>query len=429
MISMFYAKLSLWMAAVSGVIATYMPLARRQKRGSASGEAREPGPQRVLFLYRELPFHGGIPRCLLYLARSIDRKKIDIRAASMREPSQRMRDEFRMLELFPYCIGDKGYRLPTQHLRQLLVEQRIETIVATTFKTYVCAKWAVRGSDIGVVFWIHAIRGVINGWIRRGIVRMLGRDDPLIFVSSAVRAAHLPSNHRGLSAVIHNGVADVAGDPHHRPYGAEGRQALGLPPGGIVLAYVAEFVECKDHPTAIRAMHDLVRRGVDAHLLLIGVGKTMASAQSLAASGPAADRIHFLGARFDVRRILGIVDVYLHPGREEGFGLAIVEAMLSGLPLVGAREGSMTELIESGQTGMLFNPGDSRDLANCVAFLAGDLENARKMGAAAREVCLQKFDVNAFAGNITHFLQNCFEASESPAAEEQIDAETAGAQG
>ncbi len=423
MFSAFFIKMSLWVAALVTFVASFTPLIRRRR------DARQPGAHRVLFLYRDLPFHGGIPRCLIYLAQSIDRTRIDLRVASLVEPSQPMRDEFQKLNIFPHCLGDLGYRQPMRRLRQLAREQHIDVVVATTFKTYLCAKWALRGSDIGVVFWIHAVRGVINGWSRRQIVRTLGHKDPMLFVSEAVRNAHLPPGHSARSAVIYNGVADVSSDPNNRPYGPEGRQALGLPSTGLVLAYVAEFVECKDHPTAVEAMHELVRRGIDAHLLFIGAGRNVSQVRALADAGPAAQRIHFLGARSDVRRILGVVDIYLHPGREEGFGLALVEAMLSGLPLAGAREGALIEIIESGQTGMLFNPGDPNDLANCVQYLGADLPRARQMGAAAREVCLRKFDVATFAEKITSFLESCFKIAEESQVlplDREPEAQTAG---
>jgi glycosyltransferase involved in cell wall biosynthesis len=164
-------------------------------------------------------------------------------------------------------------------------------------------------------------------------------------------------------------------------------------------------------------------------LLLIGTGEKIESARALAARGPAAERIHFLGARSDVRRIPGIVDIYLHPGREEGFGLAIAEAMLAGLPLAGAREGALTELIESGKTGVLFNPGDALDLADKVVFLADNRDRARRIGAAAREFCLQKFDVDNFAEAMTRFLEDCFAPALGPTRRTRVEPQTAGARG
>jgi glycosyltransferase involved in cell wall biosynthesis len=430
MISMFFAKVSAWVTALGGA-AHRTPSLRRQKKERFQPDPINPSPSplRVLFLYRDLPFHGGIPRCLLYLARAFDHRRMDLHVASMIAPSAPMLDAFGALQIEPVCLGDNGYVSPVRNLRRLLEERDMEVVVATTFKTYFCAKWAVRGTKVGVAFWVHAVRRVISGPVRRAFVRLLSRNDPLIFVSRAVRDAHLPPNHRGPALVIYNGVEDVADDPRFKPYGPEMRQTLGLPPDALVLAYVAEFVPCKDHPTAIRAMHELARRQVNAHLLLIGTGEKIESARALAARGPASGRIHFLGARSDVRRILGIVDIYLHPGREEGFGLAIAEAMLAGLPLAGAREGALTELIESGKTGVLFNPGDAPDLADKVVFLAADRDRARRIGAAAREFCLQKFDVDTFAEAMTRFLEDCIAPALGPTRRTRAEPQTAGARG
>jgi glycosyltransferase involved in cell wall biosynthesis len=427
MISMFFAKVSARIAAL-GAAAHLTPTFRRRRRRIQPDPANpSPAPLRVLFLYRDLPFHGGIPRCLLYLARALDPLRMDLHVASMIQPSAPMLEAFRALQIEPICLGDNGYLSPVRHLRRQLEERDIEVVVATTFKTYLCAKWAVRGSNVGVVFWVHAVRRVINGPLRRAVVRLLSRNDPMLFVSRAVRDAHLSANHRGPAQVIYNGVEDVADDRRYKPYGAEMRRTLGLPPDALVLAYVAEFSPGKDHPTAIKAIHELARRQVNAHLLLIGTGENIESARALAARGPAAGQIHFLGPRSDVRRILGLVDVYLHPGREEGFGLAIVEAMLAGLPLAGAREGALKELIESGKTGVLFNPGDALDLADSIVFLAADHDRARRIGAAARELCLQKFDVANFADAITRFLEDCFAPALGQRRRPQIEPETAGA--
>ena len=232
----------------------------------------------------------------------------------------------------------------------------------------------------------------------------------MLFVSRAVRAAHLPAGHRAPSEVIYNGVEDVAGDPQHPPYGREMRQSLGLPPQGRIVAYIGEFIEWKDHPTAISAMHELARRNTDVHLLLIGEGRTMDSARLLAAEGPAFGRIHFLGARSDVRQLLGLVDIYIHPGRDEGFGLAVVEAMLAQCAVAAVREGALVELIEPGKTGLLVSPGNAREFADAIDQLAADPQHARQMATAARTSCLQKFDIDDFADAVCTFLEQCFPA-------------------
>jgi glycosyltransferase involved in cell wall biosynthesis len=217
------------------------------------------------------------------------------------------------------------------------------------------------------------------------------------------------------------------------------RQVFGVPGDALVLAYIAEFIIWKDHATAIGTMHELARRNVDAHLLLIGIGQDIQAARLMAKAGPGADRIHFLGARSDVRRLLGLVDIYIHPSREEGFGLAVVEAMLASRPVAAAQStGAVIELIESGRTGLLVNPGSATAFADAVVGLAGDPDRARQMGIAARASCLEKFDVDRFAEAITLFLEESFPSMVRrrrihpavPSAETpEIVAETAGVHG
>ena len=233
---------------------------------------------------------------------------------------------------------------------------------------------------------------------------------------AAVRAAQLPPGHRGPAEVIYNGVEDVAADPGQQPYPPEMRQELGIPADALVLAYVAEFIIWKDHATAIRTMHELVRRNVNAHLLLIGTGCDIEAAHLMAKAGLAADRIHFLGVRTDVRRLLGLVDIYISPSREEGFGLAVAEAMLASRPVIAARDsGGVVELIESGRTGLLVNPGSATAMADAVMALAADPQRCRQMGLAARASCLERFDLHRFADAVSLFLgASCRAESKQP---------------
>jgi len=364
---------------------------------------------RVLFLHRDLPLHGGVPQCLINLASSLDRQRVEFHVASFNPPSEEMKLKFRDLGVEPGCIGDKGYVSPSRNLRGLIEENQIDILVATTFKAYLCAKIAARGRDVGVVFWLHAVRGSVEGFFRRAIRDFLTKDDPMLFVSRAVRDAQLPPGHRGPAEVIYNGVEDLSADPNQQPYPREMCQIFNVPPGSLILAYVAEFIIWKDHATAIGAMHELVRRNVNAHLLLIGTGQDIEQSREQALAGPAADRIHFLGARSDVRRLLGLVDIYIHPSREEGFGLAVVEAMLAHCPVVAAAgTGAVIELIDSGNAGLLVKPGSPIDMAEAVIDLAANPARADRMGAAARAACLTEFNINKFAASISTFLEESF---------------------
>jgi glycosyltransferase involved in cell wall biosynthesis len=405
-----------WGSLTVIAIAAWQSAAAIASRRRQAEAPREPGPLRVLFLHRDLSSHAGVPRCLLYLARAIDPQRVEFNVGSFEEPSEFMIKALNELEIDPHCSGDEGYLSPAGRLAEIVDRQAIDVIVATTFKAYLCAKKAAYGRPVKVVFWLHAIRGVMNGSIRKAIFACLSRTDPLLFVSRAVRRAHLPRNHRGPQTVIYSGIQDVPPNG----YGREMRQVLSLPDDAIVLAYVAEFVECKDHPTAIAAIDALARRDINAHLLLIGVGEEMNRIRKLAFASNVADRIHFLEARSDVRQLLGIVDLYIHPGRDEGFGLAIVEAMLASRAAIAAKSGAIPEFVKSGKTGLLFAPGDAADLTRQIISLIQDHNRAREIGQAARQMCLEKFSPDRFADEIANYLEEIAEIRKGGVATPQL---------
>jgi glycosyltransferase involved in cell wall biosynthesis len=361
-------------------------------------------PLRVLLIARKLRFDAGVPRCLLYLARAADRRRIHLDVASFVDPSTQMAQEFGDLGVQLHWVGDRGYIRPAARLRALVDRLGTQIAVATSFKTYLCAKLALWHRNMKVVFWLHAVHGPVEGRFRRWLVSRLCRHDPMLFVSRAVKRAQSPPRHRGLSQVVYNGVEDVSQDPRYRPYPREMLATFGVPRDALTLAYIANFTDSKDHITTIAAMHELAGRGARAHLLLIGLGPGLERARWLAQQGPASGKIHFLGARSDARRLLGLADLYIHPGRGEGFGLAVVEAMLAGLPVIAARDGAFVEYISHGRTGMLFCPGDVQDLADTVQMLGSNKARAEAMGQAARLYCQKTFDLHGFADSVCDYL-------------------------
>src|SRR5262249_14711216 len=152
------------------------------------------------------------------------------------------------------------------------------------------------------------------------------------------------------------------------PYPRNFRAQLNIPEDALLLCYIGAFIGWKDHTTALRAFQRL-DISLNAHLRLIGkreVGPTVEE-QVEAMNNP---RVRIVKPRPDARRILGAVDIYVHSSRREGFGLAVVEAMLAGRPVVVTNEGAFPEYVEDGKTGMLAEPGDPSSFAAKIEQLA-----------------------------------------------------------
>ena len=103
--------------------------------------------------------------------------------------------------------------------------------------------------------------------------------------------------------------------------------------------------------------------------------------------------------REKVHRFIRAADVYVNPAILEGFGIATVEAMLCELAVVCADSGSLPELVEHERNGLLFSPKDLDGLSRCILSLYRSAELRQKLGRAARERALDKFNIKRFVSS------------------------------
>jgi glycosyltransferase involved in cell wall biosynthesis len=135
------------------------------------------------------------------------------------------------------------------------------------------------------------------------------------------------------------------------------RDRLGISDGLPVILFVGRFKKEKDHATLLRALAKVP----NAQLVLVGDGPCLVDMEALAKILGVADRVHFLGSRQDVHELLKMADIYVHSSLWEGFGIAALEAMASGLPVVASRVPGLTNVI--GEAGLFFEPGNDEQLA------------------------------------------------------------------
>jgi glycosyltransferase involved in cell wall biosynthesis len=249
-----------------------------------------------------------------------------------------------------------------------------------------------------VVFWHVAITDILDGSVRRQLYRWLARDADVVANSRATADSVAFTAHRGRTRVLYLGVPDQAAAPRD-----ERQSRLGISPQAQIIAYTANFVAYKQHEILLDAFALLAPRYPALHLVFIGVGPRRDAMARVAESLP-HDRVHFAGARDDVRALLGTIDIYAHPAVGEGFGIAVVEAMLAGLPIVAARAGALPELIDAGRTGLLCAPADPADLAACLRRLLDDPALCASLGSAARAEALARFAPEIYAASLTGIL-------------------------
>jgi len=158
------------------------------------------------------------------------------------------------------------------------------------------------------------------------------------------------------------------------------RKRLGIPGDAFVLLCAAEFSARKSQAVLLRAMKDLPE---SAFLVLCGDGATLGECRSLAASLGVEKRTLFAGQVSDMPSWYGMADACVSASRSEGLPFNLMEAMHCGLPAVASRVKGHTDLIEDGESGLLYPYGDSAALAGQVARLMGDAALRQRLASAA----------------------------------------------
>ncbi len=178
----------------------------------------------------------------------------------------------------------------------------------------------------------------------------------------------------------------------------EVRRELGIAPATVVLAAVGHFGAEKGIDRVVTAFLELrrARPELDVELLVCGSGSE-SQRQGLEELAGADARVRFLGFRRDVPRLMQGADVLVHAPRLEAFGLVLIEAMASGLPIVATSVGGITDIVVDGETGLLVPAEHPGALAGALEKLAADVNLRQEMGSAGRERAIDEYTVRLYA--------------------------------
>lgn len=171
---------------------------------------------------------------------------------------------------------------------------------------------------------------------------------------------------------------------------------------------VARFTPTKRHDVVIAALGLLRDRDLDVHFTLVGDGDVMAEARELVVSLGLTACVTFTGALPPERvaEELAKADVFVLASMTEGMPGSVLEAMAAGLPVVATDVAGTRELVEHERTGLLVRPGDARQLAEAIAWVAGDAALSQQLGAAGRQVVEEKYSVGRLAEQRTALYED-----------------------
>ena len=179
----------------------------------------------------------------------------------------------------------------------------------------------------------------------------------------------------------------------------------GPDPATRIVVHVSNFRPVK-RIDLVMAVFDRIRHKVPARLLLVGDGPELATAHRLSRDLGMASLVSTVGAQEEVTPLLSVSDVFLLPSEQESFGLAGLEAMACGVPVVAARVGGLPEVIEDGVSGFLHPLDGVDEMASSAVALLTDRDLHARTAAAAR----RRVEEHFCADRVVPLYEACYEA-------------------
>lgn len=177
---------------------------------------------------------------------------------------------------------------------------------------------------------------------------------------------------------------------------------------GLKCVLVGGLYQAKGHRDAIEALAHLNHDGERVFLTVVGGGDPnyRAHLESLVARKNLAHCVRFEGYVRDALPYMEAADVVLVCSRCEAFGRVTVEAMKVAKPVVGARSGGTAELVRDGFNGLLYTPGDSRELAEKIRYLGVNPAAAHRLGDNGRRWAVRRFTDDQYAQELITILES-----------------------
>jgi glycosyltransferase involved in cell wall biosynthesis len=300
-------------------------------------------------------------------------------------------EELRALNAPVASLGEVRIRNP---LAVLIARHRLRRIIDSTKPTVIVshAPWTqaalgptIRSSNLPFVFWLHdAVEG------RDGIERLAMRAPPdWTICNSSFTATKLPKLYPGCPSEVVYSPVDTEIPNTSRRTRASVRAEIGTPDGTIVIAMTSRLESWKGHTLLLDSLSKLNTPNEWECWIAGGVQRKKERAylqllERIVRRHTLVNRVKFLGQVRDIRSILDASDIHCQPNLgPEPFGIAFVEALNCGLPVVSTRMGAVPQIVDE-SCGILVAPDDSSAVAAALKLLIEDDTLRQRFSSSAR---------------------------------------------
>lgn len=353
-------------------------------------------PLRVLHVLPCDDFAGAELLVASYVEQ-FDKAVVDVEVATLAAPGP-IAERLRAAGVKTHSLGGSAFTVAAARLQRLLSSQDFDVVNAHGFKTSMVGRVFVRGLRRRAVFItsVHGLHVTEMEQVRTAKGRLVLAAER--FASPLVDAYEV-NTRGGVEFLAAGGIN--RNRLHYIPNGIDAREwrtraersADGRVP---MIACVARFVARKRHVDVIHALARLRDGGIRARVVFAGFGPTLESSRELARSLSLEGLVEFRGrvTPQEVASILREADIFCLPSLWEGTVISAMEAMATGLPVVGTAVNGIDEVVVDGETGLLVPPACSGRLAEALRKVLVDPELRTSMGENGRTRVEREFSLS-----------------------------------
>jgi len=330
---------------------------------------------------------GGVFTATLQWAKGLARKSCDINIFFLTQSKEAKRlvpsEHIRF-----YYFTTSNFLLNLRAIFKFLIHDRPDVIHTNFASLGLLAIFKKYVFKIPFIFTSH---GIPESWLQLSLSDKIAytieyyllpfvasQSSAVVAVSKYVKEM-LKRRYNVDSEVIYHGIDTNTFKPENK---TQSRRELGYKETDFIILFVGKLHPSKDPLTLIKAISEAVEKNASLRLIMIGDGELYEEAKNEIHKRNLSNHIKLLNymSRENIRMWYAAADIFVLPSVGEAFGMTLLEAMASGVPVIASNSGACSEVI--GNAGILFNQGNYSELAEKILFLSHEKELSRKLREA-----------------------------------------------
>lgn len=358
---------------------------------------------------------GGAERLLTYSLKKIDKNKFSVRVVCLSEPLD-LKKELEESGIGVSCLNSKNlYNFINiiPRLYRLIIRERPDIVHTHLFFANIYGRISAKIAGVRNIItslhnpdYTYESNGRWTYKIRKSIDRHTGRmcNNRFIAVSKFVKKDFEEQLGFKDIKVLYNCIDSSIFGQRDNVIGEDKKKEFGLGKDNPIVLNIGRLHPQKGQLCLIEAFNLVYKRNNKCRLIIIGKGYFKDTLKNKVKELKLERVVVFLEGRKDIPEILKISDVFVFPSLYEGFGIALVEAMASGLPVIASNIDVLKEIVDNNINGILIEKGDHVKLAETISNLIDNAELRHSLGRNAKGKATEVFDAVSY----TKKLENIY---------------------